>query len=168
MYGITIEFVRFDDIKFGEILRATGVYVIWDSQARAKPSYIGKGDILSRLSSHDGNFAFPVKGYVALVGNRGQKNEDNDALIVEALLLKVAFETDRWPTHNKKSGSIALLKRVYDKHGVIRVTLNGCDPFGPPHAPRALDEPKQIWFELDNDGAEAVTHHWNFRKRAVR
>jgi hypothetical protein len=162
-----MDFVRFDDISFGDILRGTGVYVIWDSQAKVKPSYIGKGDILSRLSSHDGNFAFPVKGYIALVGNSGQKNEDKDALIVEALLLEVARNTDRWPIHNKKSGSIALLKRVYDRKGVIRLTLKGCDPFGPPHARRILDEPKQIWFELDNDGIGAVQHHWNFRKRVI-
>lgn len=168
MYGVTVEFVRFDDISFGKILRGTGVYVIWDSQAKVKPSYIGKGDILSRLSSHAENFAFPVKGYVALIGNSGKEVEDNDALIVEALLLEVARQTDRWPPHNKKAGGIALLGRVFDRNGVIRATLKGSDPFGPPQAPRYLDEPKQIWFEIDSNGVGVVQHHWNYRKKIFR
>jgi len=168
MYRVTVEFARFDDVSFGEILRKTGVYVLWDSQAKVKPSYIGKGDILSRLSSHDEKFAFPVKGYVALVCKSSQKAENKDALIVEALLLEVARQTDRWPPHNKKSGGIALLRSVFDKNGVVRVTLKGSDPFGPPQAPRYMDKPKRIWFKLDNDGAEVVQHHWNHRKKIIR
>lgn len=106
MYGVTVEFTRFEDITFAEVLCGIGVYVIWDSQTRAKPSYIGKGNILSRLSSHDEKFAFPVKGYIALIGNTGSKRESRDAEVVEAMLLEVARVTDRWPTHNRNSGKV--------------------------------------------------------------
>lgn len=168
MYGITVEYARFEDISFADVLRGTGVYVIWDSQARAKPSYVGKGDILSRLSSHDGKFAFPVRGYIALIGNDGLKGENRDAEIVEALLLEVARATDRWPTHNKKAGNIGLLRHIAEKENQVRVTIEGCDPFGPPQAPRYLDPPKQIWFKQDRDGGDVVEHHWNYRKRIMR
>ena len=167
-YPITVHFDRFDDVSFGDVLRGTGVYVIWDSQARVKPSYIGKGDVLSRLSRHDETFAFPVRGYVALLGNEGLKSEGKDAGIVEALLLEVAESTDRWPIHNKRSGDLALVRRVWESHGVVRVTIKGCDPFGPPGAPRRLGEPKRIWFDVV-DGEELIeSPHWNWRKRSLR
>jgi hypothetical protein len=168
MYPITVKFARFEDISFAEVLRGTGVYVIWDSQARVRPSYIGKGDILSRLSSHDSKFAFPVRGYLAIIGTGGMKAEDKDAMILEALLLEVAYQTDRWPIHNKKFGGVRLLQRVFDAKGVVRVTIKGCDPFGPPHAPRYLSEPKHIWFELDNNVDINVHHDWNHRKRSTQ
>ena len=168
MYGIVAEFARFEDISFAEVLRGTGVYVIWDSQARVKPSYIGKGDILSRLSSHDSKFASPVRGYLTIIGNSGMKAEDKDAMIVEAMLLEVARQTDRWPIHNKKAGGIRLLQRVFETSGVVRVTIKGCDPFGPPHAPRYLEGSKQIWFELDQNRVIDVQHDWNYRKRSIR
>ena len=123
MYGITAEFKRFDEVSFADALRVTGVYVIWDSQARAKPSYIGKGDILSRLSSHDEKFAFPVKGYIALIGNRGRRAESRDSEIVEALLLEVARDTDRWPPHNGKAGAIGLVRRIAERENQVRVTI---------------------------------------------
>jgi hypothetical protein len=167
MYPITAEFRRFEDVSFGYVLRGVGVYVIWDSQARARPSYIGKGDILSRISSHHKKFAFPVKGYIALVGNSGKKSENRDALIVEALLLEVARHTDRWPPHNKNAGNISLLQRVCNRHGLIRVTIKSCDLFGPPHAPRRLKEPKKIWFSFDRDGEVVLRGDWNYRKRLL-
>ncbi len=152
MYGITVEFNRFEDVSFADVMRGTGVYVIWDSQARVKPSYIGIGDLLSRLSSHDSNFAFPVRGYIALIGNTRRKRENIDAVIVEALLLDVAKQTDRWPTHNKKSGNISRVQKVFEKHGLVRITIKGCDPFGPPKMLRRLNVPKLIWYGQEYDG----------------
>jgi hypothetical protein len=168
MYGVTVHFERFNEVSFGDVLCATGVYVIWDSQARAKPSYIGKGDILSRLSSHDEKFASPVKGYIALIGNSGRKVESREAEIVEALLLEVARDTDRWPRHNDKSGAVSLLRRIAERKNQVRVTIKGCDPFGPPHLPRHLVGSKNIWFWLDEFGKGKIDHNWNYRKRIQR
>lgn len=96
-YYKTVEFVRFEDVSFAYVLRGIGVYVIWDSQARVKPSYIGQGNVLSRLSVHAKDFSFPVRGYIAILGNTGRKKENKDAKIIEALLLGVAKQTDRFP-----------------------------------------------------------------------
>lgn len=168
MYSVKVKFQRFDDVRLGENLRGTGVYVIWSSKASVKPSYIGKGDILARLSKHDGKFAFPVRGYVGIVGSSGQKREDKDAKIIEALLLEVARDTERWPSHNGKSGHIALVQRTFQRKGPVRITVKEYDPFAPPTASRYLHEPKNIWFVQDIDGNDVVKHHWNKRKKSTR
>jgi len=165
MYPITVSFVRFEDVYFSNVLNSNGVYVIWDSQARAKPSYIGEGDLLSRLAQHDDLFAKPVKGYIALFGPTGKKSEEKNAEMVEALLLEVARETNRWPIHNGRAGDMNLVRNVSRSYGLVKISLKGCDPFGPPTAPRYIAKSKHIWFELDVSGKDDLDHDWNLRKR---
>ena len=164
MHPIDIKFVPFDEIPFGQVLKGVGVYVIWKRQARGKPSYIGKGDILDRLSKHDDRFA-SVDGYIGLLGTKARRTDDQDSCIVEALLLEVAFHTDRWPTHNSKEGHWKTVDRAFRLHGLVRVTVRGCDPFGPPHAPRRMERPKHIRYEIDSAGEGTVEFKWNQRKR---
>jgi hypothetical protein len=62
--------------------------VLWDSQARARPSYIGEGNILKRLvAEHAARFALPRDGYAAPLDGSAQRAKA-DAEIVEALLLR--------------------------------------------------------------------------------
>lgn len=155
-------------MAFANVLNGTGVYVIWDSQARAKPSYIGMGDLLTRLSSHDDAFAYPVGGYIGLLGSTGRKTESNEAAIIEALLLEVANQTDRWPLHNRKRGDMSFVRRMFRCNGLVRVTVTGCDPFGPASSPRYLRTPKQIRFQIDSAGNDVLEYNWNSRKRLLR
>lgn len=164
MHSVNVEFVPFDEIPFGQVLKGVGVCVIWKQQARGKPSYIGKGDILERLSKHDDRFA-TVNGYVGLLGTKERKAHDRDSCIVEALLLETASHTDRWPTHNIKNGHWKTVDRAFRLHGLVRVAVRGCDPFGPPHAPRRLAQPKYIRYEIDSTGEGTIDFKWNQRKR---
>ena len=164
MHTVNIDFVPFDEMSFGQVLKGVGVYVIWKRQAQGKPSYIGKGDILDRLSKHDDRFA-SVDGYVGLLGTKDRKADDQDSCIVEALLLGVASQTDRWPTHNVKDGHWRTVDRAHRLHGLVRVGVCGCDPFGPPDAPRRLAQPKYIRYRINAAGEGTIDHDWNLRKR---
>lgn len=67
MYTIHADFQRFRDVNLIDMIGATGVYVIWDARAKARPTYIGEGNILKRFTDHvrrDGRrFAHPWNGY---------------------------------------------------------------------------------------------------------
>src|ERR1700674_2997394 len=71
MYTICAEFQRFRDVNLVELIGATGVYVIWDARAKARPTYIGEGNILKRFTDHvkrhNRRFAHPWNGYVAII-----------------------------------------------------------------------------------------------------
>ena len=163
MHSVSVEFLRFDDISFGDVLKGVGVYVIWSDQARAKPTYIGKGDILSRLSQHDDRFA-SVDGYVGIIGGKERRGDDDDSYIVEALLLETATRTDRWPQSNSKDGHWTKVHRAFRLHGLVRVAVRGCDPFAPPSAPRRLAKPKYIRCHIGEDGEREIQPDWNLRK----
>jgi hypothetical protein len=46
VYTIYPDFQRFPDVNLIEMIGATGGYVIWDARAKARPTYIGEGNIL--------------------------------------------------------------------------------------------------------------------------
>lgn len=163
MHSVNVEFARFDDVSFGYVVKGVGVYVLWTDQARAKPSYIGKGDILNRLSQHDDRFA-SVDGYVGIIGGKDRKADDDDSYIVEALLLETAARADRWPPRNNKDGHWTKVERAFRLHGMVRVAVRGCDPFAPPSAPRRLAAPKYIRCEIGEEGERNIEFDWNSRK----
>lgn len=71
MDTIYAEFQRFRDVNLVELIGATGVYVIWDARAKARPTYIGEGNILKRITDHvkrhNRRFAHHWNGYVAII-----------------------------------------------------------------------------------------------------
>jgi hypothetical protein len=71
VYTIYAEFQRFRDINLVELIGAAGVYVIWDAHSKARPTYIGEGNILKRFTDHvkrdNRRFAHPWNGYVAII-----------------------------------------------------------------------------------------------------
>jgi hypothetical protein len=97
MHVIRAECFRLDEASVAGLIGAVGVYVIWDGQARARPTYTGEGTILSRLAQHSGRFARSFDGYVAVLGDDSTKAAKRAPCIVEALLLAVAEDTDRLP-----------------------------------------------------------------------
>jgi hypothetical protein len=52
LYPITLDFWKFGEIHLSDLIGAIGVYVIWDSRAKARCTYIGEGLILKRLADH--------------------------------------------------------------------------------------------------------------------
>jgi hypothetical protein len=168
MYTLPIVFRSFEDVTFSEVLNTAGVYVIWDSQAKAKPSYIGKGDLIARMAWHDHNFASPIGGYFGAIEEIGRRWVDDECLIVEALLLKIAEETDRWPNHNRKSGSLSTVERIASKHnGYIKVRVSGHDPFSPPKRSQELNHAKEIRY-FDRNGEWWLEYDWKLRKLLKR
>jgi hypothetical protein len=167
MYPIELEFHRFCDVRLSDVLTRVGIYVIWDSQAKVRPSYIGKGDLLNRLANHDSNFSNPLDGYVAFLGDGSKTTHDKESLAAEALLLEVAKDTDRWPIHNKKDGHWTSIESFCRNHKLLRVSVKNCDPFAPPDHPRYLDAAKYIRCEMEAD-SYLYEHDWNLRKLSKR
>src|SRR5438132_6724667 len=104
MRVIKASFQRIVETILPDLIEAVGVYVIWDGQARARPTYLGEGTILKRLAEHSTRFALPFDGYIAILGDLSSRTAKRESEIVEALLLSVAYETDRLPFHNQAPG----------------------------------------------------------------
>ena len=94
--GSTIyaDFQRFRDANLVELIGATGVYVIWDARSKARPTYIGEGNILKRFTDHvkrdNRRFAHPWNGYVAIIGGSTRDVHKYESTVVERLLPDVA------------------------------------------------------------------------------
>lgn len=160
---IKASFDRLTEIRFVSLLRAVGVYIIWDGRAHARPTYIGEGALLKRLAEHETRFVPPFDGYVAILGNRSSKTAKRNAEIIEALLLAVAEDTDRLPTRNIASGKTTGLDRVFRSHGVLRVSVAGYDPLAIPWQSRRLRAAKVIRLE-DKGGTLHLSHDWRLRR----
>ncbi|MBL8986445.1 MAG: hypothetical protein JNJ80_09245 [Gemmatimonadetes bacterium] len=163
MHVVKAEFMRFDEVALPALIDAVGVYVIWDSQAVARPSYIGEGVVLKRLSEHAGRFAKPFDGYLALLGDRTGRAAKSEAELVEALLLEVAAQTDRLPPNNVAPGKTKGLDRLFRSHGVVRVAVSGWDPLAIPWQSRRMSSRKTIRLE-DLGGVIGIEHNWRLRR----
>jgi hypothetical protein len=165
-YRISVTFERFDDVLLFRLIGTIGVYVIWDSQARAKPTYIGEGVLLKRFadhSRHDGHrFAQPWNGYVARIDGSTSRVHKAEAAAVERLLLDVARDTDRMPRINRSPGS-AFHVRALCRDDRLRVSIKGYDPLLPPREARRLIQPKVIDVWRDGRTFE-FAHDWRLRR----
>jgi hypothetical protein len=165
MHVIEAQFERFSEASVAFLLGQIGAYVLWDSQAKARPSYIGEGNILKRLVEHVERFALPLDGYVApLYGPTWQRAKAN-AEIVEALLLEVAYRTDRRPNVNVAPGKLRGLDAIFRSHGTLRVNVRGFDPLMPPRTARPIVGIKQIVLRDFADDAALLEYDWRLRRR---
>jgi hypothetical protein len=168
LYTIRADFQRFADVHLGDLFGQTGVYVLWDAQAKARPTYIGEGTVLSRLASHakrDGRmFAQPLDGYIAIMSGSSQGIHKTESLAVERLLLDVARETDREPAVNVRPGAGSVINLLCEDE-LLRIAVRGYDPLIPPHESRRLSGVKEIkaWSELQ--GSYVIDHDWTQRRR---
>lgn len=167
MYTIDVEFQRFRDVNLTELIGAIGVYVIWDSRAIARPTYIGEGNILKRFTDHvqrDGRrFAYPWNGYVAIIFGSTRSVHKEESKAVERLLLDVADDTDRMPIVNVHPGSGSSVLH-FCRNETLRVAVFGYDPLLPPAKARPLSTPREIkaWFDGVDD--YQFDHIWRLRK----
>lgn len=161
MHTINLEFVPFGKAAFSGLFRAIGVYVIWDAKNKIRPSYIGEGNILKRFANeHTDRFHRPINGYAAVLGEIDEKGVKSDAQICETLLLHVADATNRYPTCNVAEGFLKPIEEVFKRHGVLKVNIDGYNPFSNPKSARLLSHKKVI--DLRKQGAElGLTHDWN-------
>ncbi|MFQ5779877.1 MAG: hypothetical protein ACE5HN_03710 [Nitrospiria bacterium] len=152
------------EVPFTELVRALGVYVIWDGRAKARPTYIGEGNILKRIAvEHSKRFALPFDGYVSILGDEGYRAAKREAELIEALLLHASAHTDRYPSCNVAPGKLVTLERLFRQHGTVRVRVTGCDPLGIPWSSGKLPKAKVMQVE-DHHGKMVLRHNWRLRR----
>lgn len=167
MRVIKADFLRLDAYSLPSLIGAVGVYMIWDGQARARPTYLGEGTILKRLAEHSTRFTLPFDGYLANLGDLSSRSAKREAEIVEALLLSVAYDTDRLPVRSRAPGKTTEIQRIFRSHGVLRVSVSGYDPLGIPWQGRRMSSPKIIRLEDVGLGLIEVRHDWRLRRRQL-
>jgi hypothetical protein len=165
MKVIDVQFERLSEIPLGDVLGQIGVYVLWDRLAKARPSYIGEGNILKRLVEHVKRFALPLDGYVAPLAAPTPQRAKADAEIVEALLMEVAYHMDRRPSVNVAPGKLRGLDDIFRLHGTLRVNVRGFDPLSPPKGARPIGGSKRIVLCDFADGVAFLDHEWRLRRR---
>ena len=169
MYTIDAEFQRFRDVNLVKLIGATGVYVIWDARAKARPTYIGEGNILKRFTDHvkrdNRRFAHPWNGYVAIIAGSTRDVHKYESTVVERLLLDVAKDTDRRPQVNVHPGHVSRVLR-FCRDEMLRIAVSGYDPLMPPSESKPLTRIKEIKVTASADGDDSYdfTCDWNLRR----
>lgn len=166
MHVIHAHFERLSDISVPILLGEIGVYVLWSGMAKARPSYIGEGNILNRLVTHHDRFAKPFDGFASVLSHEDitWQRAKADATIVEAMLLAVAKDTDRTPSTNVASGKLRDLDDILRSHGTVRINVTGLDPLRPPEECPKLHAKKCIVLSFDQDEDFKVRHDWRLRR----
>jgi len=168
MYKIEVEFLKLHEISVSDFLRAVGVYVIWDAKAKARPTYIGEGNILKRFTDHvernGRTFAHPWDGYVAAIVGSTKSVHKEESKAVERLLLEVASAIDCRPKANIHPGHSSSVLHFCNCEQ-LRVAIYGYDPFLPPRTSKFLPRPKVINVRAIDDQSYDITHNWRCRKR---
>jgi hypothetical protein len=166
MHVIHAHFERLSEIPVPMLLGELGVYVLWSGRAKARPSYIGEGNILNRLVTHHSRFAKPFDGFAAVLSHEDipWQRAKADATIVEAMLLAVAEATDRKPSTNLASGKLRDLDDILRSHGKVRINVTGLDPLRPPEERPKLRARKCIVLRFDQDENFRIRHDWRLRR----
>jgi hypothetical protein len=154
---VSARFEHFDEVRLTDLIGAIGVYVIWDSLSVVRPTYIGEGNILKRLSDHvSRRFGFPWSGYIAVIEPASSiQVMKNEAKAVEHLLLEVGVHTRRSPKKNSHPGARSMIDE-WCKREQVRVNVSGFDPYVNPRTGRRLERTKRI--KIHRDGA--IEHDW--------
>ncbi len=169
MYTIQTDFQRFRDVDLTELIGATGVYVIWDAHAKARPTYIGEGNILKRFTDHvkrdNHRFAHPWNGYVAIIAGSTQDVHKTESTVVEHLILGVAKDTDRAPQVNVHPGHASRVLRLCGDE-TLRIAVSGYDPLMNPTESKVLRRAKEIkvWASDDRLNHYEFDHEWRLRR----
>jgi hypothetical protein len=164
MHVIDACFRRLSDISIPDLLGEIGVYVLWSGRAKARPSYIGEGNVLSRLVDHHDRFSKPFDGFATVLSGADvpwQRAKSN-AAIVETMLLWVARHTDRAPAENVAPGNFRALDDLFERHGTVRINVSGLDPLRAPEGSPRIQGCKRI---VLRNGTGELEHDWRYRRR---
>ena len=155
------EFCKLSDTNVANYFGAVGVYILWDSQARKVPSYIGEGGIFKRFSDHENKYAHPIDGYVALGGyaNEGIKRYKKDSELLEAVLLHIAARIGKEPKHNQQKNIKTAITKYFKSNRVLRFKIEGYDPFASPDKPEKI-RGKEIYLEKTQNKIHLSSHPW--------
>jgi hypothetical protein len=144
-----------------DYMGVVGVYILWDSQAKKKPSYIGEGGILKRFSDHETNFSHPINGYVTEGGHISCRSQliKKDSELLEAVLLHIAARIDKDPIHNQQTNYKSPIAKYFKNNRVLRFELEGYDPFLNPSKSEKL-RGKEIYLEKVQNKIHLKSHPW--------
>ena len=157
MRTIDLRFESLEELPIAELFGVYGVYVLWAPTARDCPTYLGEGVILSRLNDHVKWLKSGVTGIAALAESK------REAEIIEATLLWVAEEINRWPTQNTSTGKWKRIDTLLEKHTSLRINVRGKHPFKHPASKYSdLRErvPISVWLDRDE---YKIDPYWNRR-----
>lgn len=157
----SFEFEKLSNTKIAEYFGAVGVYVLWDSQAKKVPSYIGEGGIFKRFSDHENNFAHPIDGYVAFGGyaTDGIKSYKKDSELLEAVLLHISERIGKEPKHNRQKNYKTPIEKYFNSNRVLKFKIEGYDPFSHPDAKEKI-RPQEIVLEKKQNKLHLTKHPW--------
>jgi hypothetical protein len=161
---INAKFERFRNIPIDILLHAYGIYVLWDGNSKARPSYIGEGDIWARLESHREKFARPISGYIAILGEDYSALTKQHCQILESSLMECADETDRGPNKNLKGGNLSTIETIFRSHGVLKIAVSGYDPLQPPSEAKIMARTKTILYRKHQGEIFLEKNPWRSRK----
>lgn len=155
MKVIRARFRKFRETSLYEALSEVGVYVAWAEGTSLAP-YIGEGNVVERLSSHDKATEYVLDGVAAMLPSK------QDAEIVEALLIDCARSTGVIGPQSQRSGNWRAVEQVLRKARKLRVHVVGQDPFQCPRKSR-VRQSKWIEVAVDRDGEPVYSCPWNRR-----
>ncbi|HMV45068.1 MAG TPA: hypothetical protein PKL30_25040 [Leptospiraceae bacterium] len=164
---IDLHFLKFKDIDLQLLMSSedVGLYTIWDSRAKVKPSYIGQGNIIQRFAVHKKKYSFPIDGYIALYEK--SKTTKKDMEIAEAILLGFSELVDRFPSNNISSGAENFLRESVSKNNKLRLNMHNYNPFE--HPKRSSEIVSKNIIELYFDDEDLVFDSLlRKRKKSVR
>ena len=167
---IHAHFERMDRINLVDAYDAIGTYILWSANACVRPSYIGEGNVLSRLTSHLGKSwaTRPLNGCIALQRDGTTSYAKARAELIEAVLLAVADIVDRYPPNNGSPGKAqSAMRRVLRRAGhdaqTIRIAISGQDPLLAPERPPMRSDKWIVLRREDNIWA-LTGYDWNRRQ----
>ncbi len=167
MLVISATFRRMDEISVEEALNADGVYVIWRGKNKVRPADIGQGKLLDRIAKKQLKKPHSeVSVLIAVMKDSSPGINKENAELVQALLLEVARQINRWPTEAKKNGALKKVDEWLETCHTIGVNVRGYDPLLYPARP-PLRKTKKIHAYFAKDSGEMfslqIAHDWNRR-----
>ncbi len=165
MYVIDAEFIDIWEVSLATCLSEIGVYSLWsDGAAHSRPSYIGQGNVVERISAHMRDDEKPfwnqssIAGSIALLTGGPNTQRKADALVLELTLLEAAERLGVPPRHNRASGNRAALYRRGESHQTIRINVRGRHPL---RVGVALPKAVRLTWAERNGGWELERLPWN-------
>lgn len=157
MRTLNITFESLEHLPAARLFGTTGVYVLWSPNAGHRPTYLGEGDLLSRINRHVEWLTAGVTGIIAILDSK------EEAELAEAALLWVAEDINRWPSRNSVHGKLKRIHTFMLKHSSLRLNVRNRNPFVHPDSKYSyIGQRAQISIWNASDGYK-LDHPWNAR-----